>query len=176
MSIRKMGKVYEIVCNQTNERYIGSTKLRMCLRKALHKMKTNGCKSRQIIDRGDYVINVLQTDIPKETLRQIEQEWLDKLESINDRKAYVAPEVQKEKCRKYQEEWYKDPANKALKKAKYEENKETILAKAKAKYEETKGSMTEKQIAYYNSNKDKIREYQKAYRAMKKAEKETTTL
>ena len=171
-----MGKVYEIVCNQTNERYIGSTSLRMCLRKALHKTKNNGCRSRQIIDRGDYVINVLQTDIPKETLRQIEQEWMEKLESINDRKAYVPPEVQKENCRKYQEEWYKDPINKALKKAKYEKNKETILAKAKAKYEETKGSMTEKQIAYYNSNKDKIREYQKAYRAMKKAEKETTTL
>jgi len=169
-----LGKVYEIVCNQTGERYIGSTQLRMCLRKALHKMKTNGCRSKQIIERGDYVINVLQTDIPKETLRHIEQEWMDKLESINDRKAYVAPEVHRENCRKYQEEWYKDPANKALKKAKYEENKETILAKAKAKYEANKGTMTEKQIAYYNNNKEKIREYQKNYRAMKKAEKENT--
>lgn len=168
-----MGKIYEIVCNQTGERYIGSTGLRMCLRKALHKMKTNGCKSKQIIDRGDYVINILQNDIPKEILRQIEQTWLDKLECVNERGAYVAPEVQRERCRKYQEEWYKDPVNKALKKAKYEENKETILAKAKAKFEANKETMTEKRIAYYESNKEKIREYQKNYRAMKKAEKES---
>jgi hypothetical protein len=85
-------------------------------------------------------------DIPMETLRQVEQEWMDKLESINDRNAYVAPEVHREKCRKYQEEWYKDPENKALKKAKYEENKETILAKAKAKYEENKESLPEKEV------------------------------
>lgn len=166
-----MGKVYEIVCNETGERYIGSTSLRMCLRKALHKMKSNGCKSKQIIDRGNFVMNVLQNDIPKETLRQTEQEWLNKLECINEREAYVAPEVHRENCRKYQEEWYKDPANKALKKEKYEANKETILAKAKAKYEENKEIITEKRIAYYNANKEKIREYQKTYREMQKAKK-----
>jgi hypothetical protein len=165
-----MGKVYEIVCNQTGERYIGSTKLRMCLRKALHKMKTNGCKSRQIIDRDDYIINVLETDIPKETLRQKEQDWLDKLECINDRNAYVPPEVRREAQRVYAEVWYKNPEHKAIKKANYEANRETILAKAKAKYEANKGTMTEKQIAYYETNKEKIRAYQKAYREKKKLE------
>jgi len=117
-------------------------------------------------------MNVLQNDIPKETLRQTEQEWLNKLECINEREAYVAPEVHRENCRKYQEEWYKDPANKALKKEKYEANKETILAKAKSKYEENKEVITEKRIAYYNANKEKIREYQKTYREMQKAKKE----
>ena len=167
-----LGKVYEIVCNQTGERYIGSTCLRICLRKALHKMKTNGCKSKQIVERNDFVINVLQNDIPTETLRQIEQNWLDKLECINERKAYLEPEVRRESQRAYAENWYKNPENQALKKANYQANKETILAKAKAKYEEKKG--TEKQIAYYESNKEKIRAYQKLYREKKKMEAKET--
>ena len=164
-----LGKVYEIVCNQTNERYIGSTVLRMCLRKALHKMKTNGCKSRQIIDRGDFEMNVLQDNVSKEILRKVEQEWMDKLECINDRSAFVEPEKRREAQRLYAEEWYKDPEHRAIKKAKYEENKEIVLAKAKAKYDANKEEVLSKRTAYYEANKDKIRAYQAEYRANKKA-------
>ena len=47
MSIRKMGKVYEIVCNQTGERYIGSTKLRMYMRKSGIKIQNTRQSKRQ---------------------------------------------------------------------------------------------------------------------------------
>lgn len=162
------GKVYEIVCNQTGERYVGSTVLRMCLRKALHKQKYNGCSSRPIIDRNDFKINILEDNVPEETLRQVEQKWKTNLTCVNIREAYVSPEEQKERCRKYQEEWYKDPANKALKKAKYEENREVVLAKAKAKYNENKEETLSKRTAYYEANKEKIQAYQAEYRAKQK--------
>ena len=162
------GKVYEIVCNQTGERYVGSTVLRMCLRKALHKQKYNGCSSKPIIDRNDFKINILEDNVPEETLRQVEQKWKTNLTCVNLREAYVSPEEHKERNRKYQEEWYKDPANKALKKTKYNENKEVVLAKAKAKYEENKEETLKKRTAYYEANKEKIRAYQAEYRAKQK--------
>ena len=162
------GKVYEIVCNETGERYVGSTILRMCLRKALHKQKYNGCSSRPIIDRNNFTINILEENIPEEILRQTEQKWKSQLTCVNIREAYVSPEEQKERCRKYQEEWYKDPENKALKKAKYEENREIVLAKAKVKYEENKDKLLIKRIAYYEANKEKIKTYQAEYRTKQK--------
>lgn len=162
-----VGKVYEIVCNQTGERYVGSTTLRMCLRKALHKQKYNGCSSRPIIDRDDFTINILEDNVLVEVLRQTEQKWKTQLKCVNVREAYVSPEEQRERCRKYQMEWYKDPINKALKKAKYQENKEIVLAKAKARYEDP--ASLESRTAYYEANKEKIRAYQAEYRASKKS-------
>jgi len=165
-----VGKVYEIVCNQTGERYVGSTILRMCLRKAHHKdKKHNMCSSRPIMDRNDYTINILEDNIPADVLRQFEQKWKTQLTCVNIREAYVSPEEHREICRKYQMEWYKDPANKELKKVKYQENKELILAKAKARYDEDKEATLMKRTAYYEANKEKIRAYQAEYRASKKS-------
>ena len=53
------GKIYEIVCNITGERYIGSTTKKLSRRLTNHKEKTNLCKSRQIIEKGDFYINLL---------------------------------------------------------------------------------------------------------------------
>ena len=170
-----LGKVYEIVCNQTGERYVGSTKLKMCLRKALHKMKTNGCKSKQIIDRNDYVITILEDNVPADILRKTEQAWQDKQECVNVRNAYVSPEDQKEHQRLKSEEWYKKPENKASKKARYELNKEVVLAKAKVMYHQKKPEVLAKRAVYYETNKDNIRAYQAEYRKKQKQLKANKT-
>ena len=64
------GKIYRIVCNITNEIYIGSTCDSLCCRMGnhrrghrYHKNKNdgkNGCRSFQIIDRDDYAIVLLE--------------------------------------------------------------------------------------------------------------------
>jgi hypothetical protein len=142
------------------------------MRKALHKQKYNGCSSKAIIDRKDFKINILEENISGDILRQIEQKWKNQLTCVNIRDAYVSPEEHKKRCRVYQQNWYKDPANKALKKSNYNENKEEILSKARAKYDENKEEILIKRTAYYEANKEKIQAYQAEYRAKQKLKEE----
>ena len=164
-----VGKVYELVCNETGERYIGSTMVSMSSRIANHVNKNNTCSSKSITDRRNFKINILEDNVPVEILRQTEQKWKTQLTCVNIREAYLSPEERMEINRKYQQEWYKDPANKALKKQKYKENRDLVLAKAKAKYEENKEETLKKRTAYYEANKEKIRAYQAEYRAKQKS-------
>ena len=54
------GKIYKIVCNITNEVYIGSTIERLEERLSIHKTaKRKNCMSRNIINRGDYKIELI---------------------------------------------------------------------------------------------------------------------
>ena len=57
--------IYEIHCNKTNEKYIGSTfnlAKRIISHRSNKATKGNGvCKSRQIIDRGDFTLKVIET-------------------------------------------------------------------------------------------------------------------
>ena len=55
----KNGKIYQIVCNITGETYIGSTCNSLEHRLATHK--NDNCRSKQIIERGDYYIELLET-------------------------------------------------------------------------------------------------------------------
>ena len=54
--------IYEIVCNITGERYIGSTTTSLKLRLKSHKdmKRRHRCSSKQIIQRGDFVSRVLE--------------------------------------------------------------------------------------------------------------------
>ena len=83
--------IYEIVCNITGERYIGSTtqKLSHRLHKHTYGAKSNhprsNYKSKQIINRGDYQVNILEEgDIDMKR----EQYYIETLENINDRNAF----------------------------------------------------------------------------------------
>jgi len=77
--------IYEIVCNITGERYIGSTKQKLNQRMWSHK-RTNDpsrkhyCSSKQIIARGDYRCNIIEEG---ECGREREQYYLDTLPNIN---------------------------------------------------------------------------------------------
>ena len=52
--------IYFIKCLETNEIYIGSTKRRLKDRIYEHKLENNKCYSKQIIDRGNYIYDVLE--------------------------------------------------------------------------------------------------------------------
>lgn len=87
------GKIYEIVCRKTGEKYVGSTTLKyLSMRLAGHRtLKERSC-SKQIIERGDYYINLLE-DFPCESKGQLlkrEREWYDKCECINIQRPYIS--------------------------------------------------------------------------------------
>ena len=134
------GKIYSIVCNITDECYIGSTcEPTVARRLATHVRsyrvwkagKHHKTSSFDIIDRGDYQIFLIET-YPcnsKDELHSREGEIIRKYKSececVN---SYIAGRTNK---------------------AYYQDNKDTIKKKVKE---------------YCNNNKDKIQEYKKEYR------------
>jgi len=72
-----MGLVYWIHCNITEENYIGSTIQSLKKRLVNHTGKNNKCSSKQIIDRGDYDVIVLEDNIPNDILKVREQFYMD---------------------------------------------------------------------------------------------------
>ena len=106
-------KVYKIVCNLSNEAYIGSTTVSLSQRLALHKANL-GCSSRQIIERGDYKI-VLIEDYPcerKEQLAMRERHWYDIMDCINKNRPHTTLEEKKEYQKRYISEYQKTDKNK----------------------------------------------------------------
>ena len=89
------GKVYKIVCNETGEIYIGSTtQPTLAMRLATHKQQSNTCKSRQIIERGDYSI-ILIENYPcnnRDELHGRERFYIDTICCINKKKPLTALE------------------------------------------------------------------------------------
>jgi hypothetical protein len=90
----KQGLIYEIVCNETNERYIGSTFEPTVARRIVsHRSKslTQNCVSKQIIVRDNYRYGLLETVNvnSRDELRMKEREWFDKLECINKNKPFL---------------------------------------------------------------------------------------
>jgi len=73
--------VYKITCNITGEYYIGSTNKPLYKRKSCHKNKSNKCRSKQIIERGNYNVTIIDhIDAPytKKEIRVLEQMHIDK--------------------------------------------------------------------------------------------------
>ena len=105
-----------IECNINNERYIGSS---MCKNKneRLYRHKTiNNTVSKQIINRNNYEYIILQDifDIDKKQLLIKEQEYIDKYDCINKKRAYRTEEQKKkyyeknkEKIKEYKKEYNK---------------------------------------------------------------------
>jgi hypothetical protein len=100
----KRGKVYEIICRITGEKYIGSTTLKYLssrLAGHINDIKWGKiCGSKQILERGDYYINLIE-ECPcenKEQLLKKEREWYDKIEGgcVNKNRPYRTYEESKE--------------------------------------------------------------------------------
>ena len=139
----KQGIIYEIVCNLTGERYVGSTfEPTVARRMATHIQSKNGCTSKIIILRGDYYSDLLETihvDTRIELLMH-ERLWYDKVTCINKNRPYVSKEEKLEYQRDYQRTHYK-------------------------KYYEQRRSQKKE---YYIKNRDRQLAYQKQYVALKK--------
>jgi hypothetical protein len=99
-----LGKIYEIVCRITGEKYIGSTfQPRLSQRLTKHVSGGNTCMSKQIIDRGDYFINLIENYpcTSCEELRRREREITDKTVCINLRRAWTSNDEKKKEGREY---------------------------------------------------------------------------
>ena len=66
----KNGKIYVIICNETGERYFGSTAQPLSKRLSQHQKMYKYCKSQPIIKRGDYDM-VLLEDYPCNSLSEL---------------------------------------------------------------------------------------------------------
>ena len=138
----KNGKIYQIVCNETGEIYIGSTVRDMEDRLYEHKKPSNVCCSKQIIDRNNYYIELLETYPCNNEfeLKLKEGEYQKSMKCIN-----------KVIAGRTDAEWRQDNKKKIAKtKHEYRQNNlETIAAHGKE---------------YYQDNKEKFAKYNKEYR------------
>jgi predicted GIY-YIG superfamily endonuclease len=124
------GLIYEIICNLTNERYIGST-TKLNVRKSQHKSSYNNCSSVRIIERGDYTFRVLEEiEVEKkEDLLIRERHYVELGDCINPRLPYLTEEERKQQAKDYNFSYYHTHK---------EEMKEVKAQKDKEYYEQNK--------------------------------------
>ena len=157
------GKIYEIICNITGERYIGSTVNTLSRRLAHHRSQMNGkskrvCNSKQIIERGDFYINLLHL-APcscNEELRKLERIQYDLLPNINYFRPYTTEEEKKEQIKKCGKEHRLKNKYQIIEKKKnyYLENKEKVSERAKNYRLENKGKISEQRKEQYKRKKE----------------------
>ena len=146
----QQGKIYKIVCNITNEVYYGSTINTLKRRLQNHTAKTKRpCMSKQILDRGDYKIELIK-DYPcnnEEELRWEERRIIDNNICINKFLPIITEEEKIEKKSIASKNWYN-------------KNKEEILEKHKQYYKDNKEEINEREKKtkkkYRENNKEEI--------------------
>ena len=113
----KNGKIYQVVCNITGETYVGSTCKSLKDRLAEHKI-CNDCCSKQIIQRGNYYIDLLE-NYPCENRYELYRKEGEYQKSIKCINKIVAGRTHKEYYQEHKEQ-----------KVKYQQdNKEKIKAR-----------------------------------------------
>lgn len=157
------GKIYKIVCNITGEIYYGSTIKTLEERLRLHKQNKN-CVSRNIINRGDYKIELIK-DYPcdsKYELVEEESKYIRENKCINfiiphrTQKQYIEDNKEKiaQQMKEYNEKHKKEIQD--CKKKWKENNKEEIKQQMKKYYEDNKEELKEYSKDYYEKNKKEI--------------------
>jgi len=141
------GTIYKLHCNITGEDYYGSTKY-YSNRIGAHKCSTEKqlskrqCKSRQIIDRGNYTFSIIE-ECPIDDIKKRERYYFENFPCINGVIPY-----------KSREELLQD---------KRDRSKSDIGKKDKAQYRaEHKEELSDKQKARYNNNKEEHKARRKA--------------
>jgi hypothetical protein len=188
MSKYNNGKIYKIVCNKTNNIYIGSTiqnKLseRLASHNAHYKkwqnQNHNYVSSYEILKENDYYILLIENYScdNKDQLRAREQYHIDHNDCINMRKSLRTEEQKKE----YNQQWmnqniefHKDKYNET-RRDKYkndEAHKVKVNQRNKECYQKNKEEHNKKAKEYNEANKETIKKYQKEYREKKKLEKQ----
>jgi len=164
------GKIYQIICNITGEVYIGSTTYSLEERLAQHHFKNNRACSKQILERGDYCITLVE-EYPCGNTQELlwrERHYYDTVKCINkvppivteeeeklQRKQYR--EAHKQKQAEYMKKWRADNAEKLKKdKAKWQQdNKEAIAEKSKEYREKNAETLKVKKAEQYQKLKEK---------------------
>lgn len=149
----KNSKIYKIVCNITGETYYGSTTAKLSTRLSGHvynvRVGRSCCKSKQIIERGDYSM-VLCEECPcdnKEQLRAIERKWIENNNCVNKivptRTLHEYYEDHKEKSLLYQKH-YREANKEKIKvyQREYSKNMRKIYKEYKCNEKEKDNSKT----------------------------------
>ena len=165
----QQGKIYKIVCNISNEIYIGSTIQTLNQRLAVHKSIKVKCSSYKILERGDYKIELIKNypckskwELEEEEAKYIrENECINKTIPHRTRKEWR--EENKEKIIEYKKEYYEDNKEKINKKTNeyYKNNKEKIVEQKKTFYENNKEKQLQIKKKYYEDNKEVINKQRK---------------
>ena len=149
MNKYNLGKIYELVCNSTGLKYIGSTTETMLSKRlaghvSAYKRWSNGTthyvSSFEIIKGGDYYINLLELCCCscKDELLKYEREWISQTVCVNKVKnPYLSIEGKLEYQKEYQKVYI---LNHKEEKKEYDKvyqinNKEAILEQKKEYYQ-----------------------------------------
>ena len=159
MSLYMLGEIYKLVCYDTKQIYIGSTRVGLKERKRKHKVKyemfINGAlkkndytRSFDIIKGGNWDIELIE-EYPcwyEEELRLREQYHIDNNECVNCHRAHTTKEQERERGIKYSKIWKSENPDKVKihDQNKYEKHKEKILDSRKKFYEENKKRINSK--------------------------------
>jgi hypothetical protein len=151
-------KIYQIICSETGDTYVGSTTQTLAQRKSQHVSKFNqrkkgkgdGTSSYDIIERGNYRIELIEL-FPcdnKEELHAREGHFIREMLCVNK---IVAGRTRSE---------YRN------------ENREEINEQ-KARYrEQNRDKIKERNVRYREQNRDKINERERLRRSKKRAEQQ----
>lgn len=169
------GKIYIIDCPPCLP-YIGSTIMSLERRMSIHKCIANDTRSKFLFQVGIPIITLLENFKcnNKRELEQKEQYWIDKIDCINQVRAFRSDEERLE----YQKQHYEQNRTKRLEyqkqyneqnrteiveynKQRYEQNKTEILEQQKQYREQNRTKMLEKMKQRYEQNKTKILEQKK---------------
>ena len=167
------GKIYQILCLETGERYIGSCVTTLAQRLYGHTQKSNRCSSRQIIERGNYKMSLLE-ECPcsnRKELNTRERYHFLKLENVNIRRP-VRLEEDEDAIANETKEWlaeYRSNHKEAIadnRKVYNAINREKIVEYRKVYTAINREQIVEQKKAYHLKNKDvlnlKAREYRQA--------------
>jgi hypothetical protein len=152
------GKIYKLICDNSDLIYIGSSTQPLYKRLNQHK-KRNECSSKKLFELGNVKI-ILIEEVKcenKEQLLKCEQYYIDKYKNniINTINAYTD-----------QKDYYINNKDKILNRQKdYDnKNKDKINKKKKEYYNNNKDKKKEKFKEYYINNKNKILNQKKEYK------------
>lgn len=154
----KQGLIYEIVCNITEERYIGSTfEPTIARRIAKHRKVGNSCCSKIIIGRSNYRYGLLETIQvnSRDELRMCERKWYDTLDCINLIKPYASEQELLQNKKECDKKHYEENKN---------ERKQSATEYRIKNIEKVKAT----QRAYYLKNREQILKRVKEYEMNKK--------
>jgi len=142
----KNGKIYRVVCSETDRQYIGSTCSTLVKRLYGHKLKHNRASCKDFIDPKIFLIEDFPCD-RKDQLLSRERFYMESMECVNMIRPIVTKEEKKQKIKEYREK-----------------NKEQLNQKYKEWCEKNAEKLKIQKKEWNENNKDKIKKIADKYR------------
>ena len=129
------GKIYRVICEETNRQYIGSTCNPLRKRLYYHKRKGHKCMTKDFINPSIFLIEDYPCD-RKEQLLMRERHFIETMECVNQYRPIVSREETVEKHKDWEKKYYEKNKDEIKQKSNeyYEKNKEEKKRKAREKY------------------------------------------